>query len=38
MKSKAPPNQSLHNHGNAETYMLVGEAMGRSMAEMKQEP
>ncbi|MCH7227089.1 sialate O-acetylesterase [Haloferula sp. A504] len=32
---QSPRNQSFHYHGNAETYMLVGEAMGRAMVEMK---
>jgi alpha-galactosidase len=32
----SPRNQSFHYHGNAETYMLVGEAMGKAMVEMKQ--
>lgn len=31
----SPRNQSFHYHGNAETYMLVGEAMGKAMVEMK---
>jgi alpha-galactosidase len=30
----SPRNQSFHYHGNAETYMLVGEAMGKAMADM----
>lgn len=29
----SPRNQSFHYHGNAETYMLVGEAMGKAMLE-----
>lgn len=31
----SPRNQSFHYHGNAETYMLVGEAMGKAMVELK---
>lgn len=31
----SPRNQSFHYHGNAETYMLVGEAMGKAMVEMQ---
>jgi alpha-galactosidase len=31
----SPRNQSFHYHGNAETYMLVGEAMGKAMLEMQ---
>jgi alpha-galactosidase len=31
----SPRNQSFHYHGNAETYMLVGEAMGKAMIELK---
>ncbi len=31
----SPRNQSFHYHGNAETYMLVGEAMGKAMLEIK---
>lgn len=27
----SPRNQSFHYHGNAETYMLVGEAMGKAI-------
>jgi len=30
----SPRNQSFHYHGNAETYMLVGEAMGKAMVEL----
>lgn len=29
----SPRDQSFHYHGNAETYMLVGEAMGKAMLE-----
>ena len=32
---QSPRNQSFHYHGNAETYMLVGEAMGKAMVEMQ---
>jgi alpha-galactosidase len=31
----SPRNQSFHYHGNAETFMLVGEAMGKAMVEMQ---
>jgi alpha-galactosidase len=31
----SPRNQSFHYHGNAETFMLVGESMGKAMLEMK---
>ena len=31
----SPRNQSFHYHGNAETYMLVGEAMGKAMLELR---
>lgn len=31
----SPRNQGFHYHGNAETYMLVGEAMGKAMLELK---
>ena len=31
----SPRNQSFHYHGNAETYMLVGEAMGKAMVELQ---
>ena len=31
----SPRNQSFHYHGNAETYMLVGESMGKAMLELK---
>jgi hypothetical protein len=31
----SPRNQSFHYHGNAETYMLVGEGMGKAMLEMQ---
>jgi alpha-galactosidase len=31
----SPRNQSFHYHGNAETYMLVGESMGKAMLEMQ---
>lgn len=27
----SPRDQSFHYHGNAETYLLVGEAMGRAV-------
>ncbi len=30
----SPRNQGFHYNGNAETYMLVGEAMGRGMARL----
>jgi hypothetical protein len=30
----SPRNQSFHYHGNAETYMLVGESMGKAMLEL----
>ncbi len=30
----SPRNQGFHYHGNAETYMLVGEAMGDAMVEL----
>ncbi len=30
----SPRNQSFHYHGNAETYMLVGEAMGKAMVDL----
>jgi len=33
----SPRNQSFHYHGNAETYMLVGEAMGKAMVELMQQ-
>lgn len=32
----SPRNQSFHYHGNAETYMLVGEAMGRAIVKLKE--
>lgn len=32
----SPRNQSFHYHGNAETYMLVGEAMGEANAETEE--
>jgi alpha-galactosidase len=32
----SPRNQSFHYHGNAETFMLVGESMGKAMLEMKE--
>jgi alpha-galactosidase len=35
---QSPRNQSFHYHGNAETYMLVGEAMGKAMVELKKQP
>ncbi len=31
----SPRHQSFHYHGNAETYMLVGEAMGKAMVDLK---
>ena len=31
----SPRNQGFHYHGNAETYMLVGEAMGKAMVELE---
>ena len=31
----SPRNQSFHYHGNAETYMLVGESMGKAMVELQ---
>jgi alpha-galactosidase len=31
----SPRNQSFHYHGNAETFMLVGESMGKAMLELK---
>ena len=31
----SPRNQSFHYHGNAETFMLVGESMGNAMVEMQ---
>ncbi len=31
----SPRNQSFHYNGNAETYMLVGEAMGKAMIELE---
>lgn len=31
----SPRNQGFHYHGNAETFMLVGEAMGKAMVGMK---
>lgn len=30
----SPRNQSFHYNGNAETYMLVGESMGKAMVEL----
>jgi hypothetical protein len=33
--SISPKNQDYHYNHNAETYMLVGDALGRAMAEMK---
>lgn len=32
----SPRNQSFHYHGNAETYMLVGEGMGKAMVELQE--
>jgi alpha-galactosidase len=34
---RSPRNQGFHYNGNAETYMLVGEAMGRGMVELLQD-
>jgi hypothetical protein len=31
----SPRDQSFHYHGNAETYMLTGESMGKAMVELK---
>ena len=31
----SPRNQGFHYNGNAETYMLVGEAMGKAMVELE---
>ena len=31
----SPRNQGFHYHGNAETYMLVGEGMGKAMVELQ---
>ena len=31
----SPRNQSFHYHGNAETYMLVGEGMGKAMLKLQ---
>ena len=31
----SPKNQGYHYHHNAETYMLVGDALGRAMVELK---
>lgn len=31
----SPRNQSFHYHGNAETFMLVGESMGKAMLDMQ---
>lgn len=33
---QSPRNQSFHYHGNAETYMHVGEAMGRGMIKLNE--
>ena len=30
----SPRNQDFHYNGNAETYMMVGDAMGRGMVEL----
>ncbi|MFO8028179.1 MAG: sialate O-acetylesterase [Opitutales bacterium] len=35
---ESPRNQGFHYHGNAETYMLVGEGMGKAMLELKLNP
>ena len=32
--SESPRNQDFHYHGNAGTYMMVGDAMGRAMVEL----
>ncbi len=32
---ESPRNQGFHYHGNAETYMRVGEAMGRGMVKLQ---
>ena len=34
--SISPRNQGYHYNQNAETYMLVGEALGRAMVELKE--
>ena len=31
----SPRNQGFHYNGNAETYMLVGEGMGKAMLELQ---
>ncbi|MGA1524827.1 MAG: hypothetical protein ACO4CZ_12760, partial [Planctomycetota bacterium] len=31
----SPRNQDFHYHGNAETYLDVGEALGRAMLELQ---
>jgi alpha-galactosidase len=33
----SPRNQGFHYNGNAETFMLVGEAMGKAMAELQKQ-
>jgi len=33
---QSPRNQGFHYHGNAETYMLVGAAMGKAMVQLKE--
>ena len=33
--AESPKNQDYHYNQNAETYMLVGDAMGRAMLEMQ---
>jgi alpha-galactosidase len=37
-ESVSPKNQDFHYNQNAETYMLVGEAMGKGMLELKNSP
>lgn len=34
--SESPGAQSFHYNNNAETYMLVGDAMGRAMLDLKE--
>jgi hypothetical protein len=34
--SVSPRNQGFHYNGNAETYMMVGDAMGRAMVKLKE--
>ena len=33
----SPRNQDFHYNGNAETYMMVGDALGRAMVKLKNE-